>query len=80
MEKTTSIVVSVRMEESDLRKLQLIAQVYGRPVGELIRKAVERYTKSVARTKDFRTKAPEVLKRNAEMLEEFLTASGTKKK
>lgn len=80
MGKPTSIVVSVRMEEADLRKLQLIAQIYQQPVGALIRTAVERYTKAVARTKNFRTKAPEVLKRNTEMLEEFFAASSTKKK
>jgi hypothetical protein len=80
MAKPSSIVVSVRMEESNLRKLQLIAQVYEQPVGALIREAVERYTKAVARTKDFRTKAPEVLARNQQMLEEFLKAVGTKEK
>jgi hypothetical protein len=80
MAKSASIVVSVRMEESDLRKLQLIAQIYGQPVGALIREAVGRYTRVVARTKDFRTKAPEVLRRQTEMLNEFLVASGAIKK
>ena len=80
MAKSASIVVSVRMEESDLRKLQLIAQIYQQPVGALIRTAVKRYTKAVARTKDFRTKAPKVLRRQTEMLDEFLVASGAIKK
>ena len=80
MAKSASIIVSVRMEETDLRKLQLIAQVYGQSVGALIREAVQRHTKTIARTKDFRTKATEVLRRNAEMLEEFLVASGVEKK
>jgi hypothetical protein len=78
MGKPASIVVSVRMEESDLRKLQLIAQIYQQPVGVLIREAVERYTKTVARTKDFRKKAPEVLERNRRMLDDFLVAAGAK--
>lgn len=78
MGKPTSIVVSVRMEEPDLRRLQLIAQIYQQPVGSLIRTAVERYTKTVGRTKDFRTKAPEVLKRNEQILEELLAAAGVK--
>ena len=80
MAKETSIVISVRMGEHDLRKLQLVAQIYQKPVGELIRTAVGRYIKTIARTKDFRVKAPQILKRNEEMLNEFLKASGAKTK
>ncbi len=76
MATPASIIVSVRMEEADLRKLQLIAQVYGQSVGALIREAVQRHTKTIARTKDFKIKAPEILRRQTEMLDEFLLASG----
>jgi len=78
MAKDTSI-VSVRMSKADLKKLQLIAQIYEQPVGALIRTAVESYIKAESRTKFFRTKAPEFLRRNKEMLEEFLAAAGVKK-
>ena len=80
MPKDLSLVVSVRMTESDLRKLQLASQIYQKPVGELIRTAVGRYIKTVARTKDFRTKAPEILKRQEEMLNEFLRLAGVENK
>lgn len=67
------------MGERDLRKLQLIAQIYQKPAGELIRTAVGRYIKAVARTRDFRMNAPRMLKRNEEMLDEFLSAAGAKR-
>lgn len=80
MATETSLVVSVRMKESDLRKLQLIAQIYQGSVGELIRAAVDQYIKTITRTKDFKTKAPKILKRNEEMLNELLDVSGVKTK
>lgn len=80
MGKSTQVVVSVRMEESDLRKLQLMAQTYESSVGELIRTAVGRYIKAVSRTQDFKSKAPKILERNRVMLEELLESAGVEKK
>jgi len=73
-----TIIVSVRMEKSDLRRLQLIAQIYGQSVGALIRTAIEKHTNAIARSKDFRTKAPKILERNEKMLEELFAAANAK--
>lgn len=72
----TSLIVSVRMDEADLRRLQLIAQVYEQSVGELIRTGVQRYIKAMTRTRAFRTKGKAILKRNEQMLNELLVAAG----
>lgn len=77
MEKT--LIVSVRMNEADLRKLQLIARVCERSVGELIRVATRKEIGSMARRKDLMAKVSEIQKRNEIMLNELLVAAGVKK-
>ena len=80
MGKSAQTMVSVRMEESDLRKLQLIAQICDSSVGALIRTAVEKHIKHVSRSSDFKAKAPKILERNKRMMEELFEVAGVKKK
>lgn len=71
-----SVIVSVRLPEAELRRLQLLAQVYERSVGELIRVAVGKHVEELTRTEEFKTKGLELQRRNEQMLNEFLEASG----
>ena len=67
-----SVIVSVRISQTSLRKLQLLAQVYERSVGELIRTAVDKDVEKLVRMKDFKTRALEFKKRNEQTLKELL--------
>jgi hypothetical protein len=71
-----SVIVSVRLSEGELRKLQLLAQVYQRSVGELIRIAVGKEVEELTRSEEFKTRALELQKRNEETLNELLEVSG----
>ena len=71
-----SVIVSVRLPEAELRRLQLLAQVYERSVGELIRVAVGKHVEELTRTEEFKTRGLELQRRNEQMLNEFLEASG----
>ena len=66
------MIVSVRIPATDLRKLQVLGQVYERSVGELIRVAVGKHVEQLTRTEEFKTKALELKKRNEETLNELL--------
>ena len=70
------VIVSVRISEDDLRKLQLIARVCGQPAGELIRAAVGEKIRSMAEDKDLMAKVSEMLKQDEAMLNQFLVAAG----
>lgn len=65
-------VVSVRLVTDDLRKLQILAQVEGVSVGEIIRNAVTKELALHLSSKEFRKKARELVKRNQEALDEIL--------
>ena len=71
-----SVIVSVRLSEAELRKLQLLAQVYQRSVGELIRVAVGKEVEELTRSEEFKTRALELQKRNEETLNELLEVLG----
>ena len=71
-----SIIVSVRLPESELRRLQLLAQVYQRSVGELIRVAVGKHVEELTRTDEFKARGLELQRRNEQMLNELLEVSG----
>lgn len=45
MAKNTDI-VRVRMDENDLKALQALSIVYERPIGEIIREAVDKYVEA----------------------------------
>jgi hypothetical protein len=68
-------IVSVRIPAADLRKLQLLAQVFERSVGELIRVAVGKHVEELTRTDEFKTKALDLKKRNEQTLNELLEES-----
>lgn len=68
-------VVSVRIPGAELRRLQLIAQVYARSVGELIRDAVAKYVDELIHADDFESKAISLKRRNDETLSELLANS-----
>lgn len=70
------VIVSVRLSDAALRKLQLLAQVYQRSVGELIRDAVGKHVEELTRTEEFKTRALELKKRNEQTLNELLEVSG----
>jgi uncharacterized protein (UPF0147 family) len=65
-------IVSVRIPKDDLRKLQLLAEVYDQSVGAHIRTAVKKHIKKLAGTEEFRIKAAEVQQRYDEMLNQLL--------
>jgi len=70
MDKST--IVSVRLAVADLRKVQLLAQVYDTSVGELIRAAVAKHVNELIETEAFRFKALALKQRNDETLKELL--------
>jgi hypothetical protein len=69
------VIVSVRLTDAALRKLQLLAQVYQRSVGELIRDAVGKHVDELTRTEEFKTRALELKRRNEQTLNELLEVS-----
>src|SRR5579864_357258 len=70
-----SVIVSVRLPDAELRKLQLLAQVYDQSVGELIRVAVSKHVEELTRSEEFKTRALELKRRNEETLNELLDVS-----
>jgi hypothetical protein len=70
-----SVIVSVRLPEAELRRLQLLAQVYEQSVGELIRVAVSKHVEELTRTEEFKTRALELKRRNEDTLNELLDGS-----
>lgn len=54
MPNTDTMVVSVRIQTSDLETLQALALMYEKPVGELIREAVGKYVQAIADSKEFK--------------------------
>lgn len=70
-----SVIVSVRLPDTELRKLQLLAQVYDQSVGELIRAAVSKHVEELTRTEDFKARALELKRRNEEIFSELLDVS-----
>jgi|GEM_PF-6799781 len=76
MANSSGMVVSVRIPKADLRKLQLLAEVYDQSVGSLIRTAVKKHVEELVRTDDFRSKAVNIQKRFDGILGQLL---GTRK-
>ncbi len=66
------VVVSVRIPETDLRKLGFIAKVYEKSVGELIRTAVSKHIEELVSTDEFQNKAVETQTKFNETLSELL--------
>jgi hypothetical protein len=62
MAKSEEMIVSVRLPKSDLEKLRVLAQVYDKSVGELIRNATAKHVEELTSTDEFRTKAEEFQK------------------
>jgi hypothetical protein len=74
------MIVSVRLPKSDLRKLQLLAQVYEKSVGELIRNATAKHVEELTSTDEFRTKAAEFQKMWDEVYSELVKPRDTNPK
>ena len=66
------VVVSVRFSVDSLRKLQLIARVYSKSVGELIRTAIDKHVEELVHTDEFKDKATEMQERSNKALVELL--------
>lgn len=69
------VVVSVRLPGAELRKLQVLGQIYERSVGDLIRVAVANYVQELIRADDFQTKACSMRRRADETVSELLATS-----
>jgi len=71
---TSSIIVSVRFTEADLRKLQLFGPSLWAFSRQLIRDATDKHIKKLTSTKEFKTKGLRLQRQN-ENVAEFLEAA-----
>lgn len=70
MEK--NVVLSVRLASAELRKLQLLAQVYDTSVNEIVRAAVDKHVEALTATESFKTRALALKQHTDDMLRELL--------
>lgn len=65
-------IVSVRLPEADLNALQVVAQVEGKSVGEIIRSAVRAEVERLARKEGFSEKFDELRRRQEEAVNQLV--------
>lgn len=68
-----SQLTSVRLDESQLEHLRLLAEVDGSNVAQIIREAIDFYAKTQFQDAGFRARVNEANARRARLLDEFVT-------